>query len=47
MTSKIKKRYQNELENLKKESEEFREQYAIQMRETIVRLENVLFTNVK
>ena len=47
MTSKIKKRYQNELENLKRESQDFREMYAIQMRDVVTRMENVLNTNVK
>lgn len=42
----MKKKYQNELESLKRESQEFREQYVIQMREVNVRLEHVLYTNV-
>ena len=42
----MKKRYQNELESLKRESEEFRQQYVIQMREVNTRLEHVLHTNV-
>jgi hypothetical protein len=47
MTSKVKKKYQNELEALKKESQEFRQQYAKQMKEVVSRLENVLNTNLK
>ena len=46
LSSKLKKKYRQEVELLKTESKEFREQYASQMKELVTRLEKVMNSNI-
>ena len=46
LSSKLKKKYRQEVELLKTESQEFRQQYASQMKELVTRLEKVMNSNI-